>query len=64
MTRLALQRCFADAAVKAVLLDPLVGNTRAHRFYERHGFQPVERRMFGQDECVVYRLERHLWQDR
>jgi RimJ/RimL family protein N-acetyltransferase len=33
MMRLALDRCFADQAVKAVLLDPLTRNTRAHRFY-------------------------------
>jgi aminoglycoside 6'-N-acetyltransferase len=58
MMRLALARCFADPAVSAVLVDPLAGNTRAHRFYERLGFRCVERRRFGGDECLVYRLER------
>jgi aminoglycoside 6'-N-acetyltransferase len=29
---LALDRCFADSAVEAVLIDPLAANTRAHRF--------------------------------
>jgi aminoglycoside 6'-N-acetyltransferase len=62
MLRLALERCFADAAVTAILLDPLASNTRAHRFYERFGFKPVGRRMFGNDDCIVYRLERHAWQ--
>jgi aminoglycoside 6'-N-acetyltransferase len=62
MMRLALERCFANAAVKAVLVDPLVVNTRAHRFYERLGFRRVERRMFGSDDCFVYRLERQAWQ--
>jgi aminoglycoside 6'-N-acetyltransferase len=61
MMRLALQRCFVDPTVKAVLIDPLVSNTRAHRFYERLGFLPVERRMFGNDDCLVYRLERQAW---
>lgn len=61
MMRLALARCFADAAVTAVLIDPLASNTRAHRFYERLGFVPVERRMFGPDDCVVYRLGRERW---
>ena len=58
MMRLALARCFADPEVAAVLVDPLAGNTRAHRFYERFGFRFVERRRFGEDDCFVYRLER------
>jgi aminoglycoside 6'-N-acetyltransferase len=58
MMRLALARCFADPEVTAVLVDPLVSNTRAHRFYERLGFRQVERRQFGEDDCFVYRLER------
>lgn len=58
MMRLALERCFASPDVTAVLLDPLASNTRAHRFYERLGFRAVERRRFGADDCVVYRLDR------
>jgi aminoglycoside 6'-N-acetyltransferase len=46
----ALERCFADPAVKAVLLDPLTSNARARRFYERLGFRPVEQRRFGDDD--------------
>jgi aminoglycoside 6'-N-acetyltransferase len=61
MMQLALERCFANAAVKAVLVDPLVSNTRAHRFYERLGFRPMERRMFGHDDCMVYRITREAW---
>jgi aminoglycoside 6'-N-acetyltransferase len=64
MMRLALDRCFADHAVKAVLIDPLASNTRAHRFYERLGFRAVDRRMFGTDDCLVHRLERDVWQAR
>jgi len=56
--QLALERCFADPAVRAVLIDPLASNTAAHRFYERLGFRFVERRRFGADDCFVYRLER------
>lgn len=33
--RLAIDRCFADPAVTAILIDPLASNPRAHRFYER-----------------------------
>lgn len=61
MMRMALERCFADPGVGAVLIDPLAINTRAHRFYERLGFQLVERRRFGDDDCCVYRLDRSTW---
>lgn len=64
MMRLALDRCFADAAVKAVLVDPLAANTGSHRFYERLGFAAVERRLFGADDCLVYRLDRDRWRSR
>ena len=61
MMRRALARCFAAPGVKAVLIDPLASNTRAHRFYERLGFNIVERRSFGTDDCLVYRLDRAAW---
>lgn len=61
MMRLALERCFADLRVSAVLVDPLAANFGAHRFYERLGFRRVERRQFGADDCVVYQLERADW---
>lgn len=61
MMNLALDRCFAELNVTAILIDPLVSNTRAHRFYERFGFQQIERRQFGDDDCFVYRLNRGDW---
>ena len=61
MMALALERCFAEPSVSAVLIDPLASNTRAHRFYERMGFRFVERRRFGDDACFVYRLDRAHW---
>lgn len=64
MMRLALERCFANAEVEAVLIDPLASNVRARRFYERLGFVYVEDRRFGEDECAVYRLERAVWEER
>lgn len=60
MMKQALDRCFADTAVEAVLLDPLASNTRAHRFYERFGFRPVGHRRFGADDCLVFRLNRDV----
>jgi aminoglycoside 6'-N-acetyltransferase len=64
MMELALERCFAVPSVQAVLLDPLFSNERARRFYERLGFQFVERRTFGLDDTAVYRLDRAVWQAR
>ena len=61
MMRLALDRCFTEPSVKAVLVDPLAANRRAHRFYERLGFRRIERRLFGADDCWVYRLNRQDW---
>lgn len=64
MMQLVLERCFIDSLVTAVLVDPLASNTRAHRFYERLGFQFVERRIFNEDECFVYQLNRDDWHQR
>ena len=61
MMQLALARCFADPRVTTVLIDQLANNTRAHRFYERLGFQFVEPRRFGDDDCFVYCLNRADW---
>ena len=64
MMQQALERCFADPRVPAVLIDPLASNTRARRFYERLGFRFVEHRRFGLDDCAVYRLDRGDWSRR
>jgi len=61
MMRLALDRCFSEPDISAVLVDPLAKNVRAHAFYQRLGFRPVEWRMFGEDDCIVHRLERRIW---
>jgi aminoglycoside 6'-N-acetyltransferase len=59
--RWAIDFCFADPAVEAILIDPLASNTRAIRFYRRLGFKPVEERQFGEDLCLVLRLDRADW---
>lgn len=63
MMRLAIEKCFASAEVKAIIIDPLASNKDAHRFYERLGFKFVEERNFDEDECFVYRLTREDWQN-
>ena len=50
MMELALQICFEEYGADAVLIDSLVGNTRAPRFYERLRFRRIERRRFGTDD--------------
>ena len=60
----ALARCFTDERVTGVIIDPLATNERSHRFYERLGFEFIERRQFGADDCFVYRLDRAQWRVR
>lgn len=61
MMRLAFQRCFADPAVTAIVIDPLASNVRAHRFYRRLGFVPKRRQTFDEDDCLVHELRREHW---
>ena len=58
MMKMAIDRCFRNSKVKAILLDPLVTNLGAHRFYERLGFIRIEERVFSGSSCYVYRLNR------
>ena len=58
----AIGRCFAQPGVTAIIIDPLNANTRAHKFYQRLGFQPTHRQTFGEDDCLVHRLTREAWE--
>lgn len=58
MMRLVIAACFEDPTVRAIWIDPLLTNTRAHRFYQRLGFVPVGERVFGDTVCLVHVLER------
>jgi aminoglycoside 6'-N-acetyltransferase len=62
MMRLALERCFADPRVTAIVIDPLARNTRAHQFYRRLGFEATGRQRFGEDDCLVHKLTRRQWE--
>lgn len=64
MMTLAIDACFAATEVTAIVIDPLASNTDAHRFYRRLGFEVVGRRMFDEDDCLVHRLERAVWEGR
>lgn len=58
MMNLAADRCFANPSTTTILIDPLESNVSACRFYERLGYKFVETRVFGNDTCRVYRLDR------
>lgn len=58
MMELAIDRCFEDSSVNGILVDPLKSNQKAHRFYERLGFEFVAERKFGDSKCIVYLLKR------
>lgn len=58
----ALEICFGNPDVKAVLIDPLESNTRAIYFYRKLGFEFLEKRTFGEDECLVLRIMRERWE--
>lgn len=61
MMKLAIEDCFKNANVTAILIDPLSSNTRAIKFYERLGFRFLENRRFGEDDCHVMILKREDW---
>ncbi len=61
MMRLGIVAAFEDPRVTAIIIDPLASNTRAQKFYQRLGFVPVERRMFGEDDTLIHKLTREDW---
>ncbi|CAB9520468.1 AAC/APH [Seminavis robusta] len=52
---------FGDTTVQAAIVDPMVGNPSAHKFYQSVGFQPLGKRSFGPDECLVHRVTRQQY---
>ena len=62
MMNLAIERCFKNSKVTSILIDPSESNVDAIRFYERLGFQFVEKRSFGESDCLVYKITRRNWE--
>ena len=56
----ALAFCFDQPAIHTVLIDPLVSNTSAIRFYKRLGFKFIEERYFDSDHCYVMALRKQV----
>ena len=56
--KLAIQRCLSNPAIDGILIDPLKSNRKAHRFYERLGFEFVEERVFDAIPCYIFELTR------
>lgn len=62
MMSFAIDRCFTDPHVKAILVDPLTNNLRVHKFYKRLGFEFLEHRQFEEDnDSFVFKLTRAIW---
>lgn len=59
---LAIERCFSEPEVTSILIDPLVTNVDAIRFYRRIGFKFSEVRTFDTGRCEVHQLKREDWE--
>lgn len=63
LMRLALDRCFSDPDVVAVLVDPRLDNLSACAFFQRLGFTLVGHYRFDDDEVsAVHQLHRPVWE--
>ncbi len=60
MMKLALEKCFEEDNVNAVLVDPLLENKKAHNFYIKNGFEFLRNQEFEDDECAVFIYNRNL----
>lgn len=58
MMRLAIEKCFAEPNVTAILIDPLLTNHRAIKFYKKLSFEFIENKFLDGDEVAVMKLER------
>ncbi len=58
MMQLAIEKCFSVPEVTGILIDPLVANLRAIKFYRQMGFYELGERRFDEDICLVMRLDR------
>ena len=56
--KLTIEYCFKSQGVHSIIIDPLVKNMRAIKFYEKMGFKFVENRYLDQDYCAVYKLDK------
>jgi len=59
MMKLAIDRCLLNPSTNEILIDPLKSKIKAHRFYERLGFEFVEEKEFNDTACCIYTLKRN-----
>lgn len=64
MMRAALARWFDERGARRAVIDPLLTNRDAIRFYRRLGFVEKGPRLFGGDHCLVMEMTREAWRDR
>lgn len=58
MMHQAIDHCFSNPDVKAIILDVLLHNEGAMRLYERIGFKYTHNEVLDGEECRIYRLNR------
>lgn len=58
----AMQIAFADKDVHALLVDPLISNKKAQRFYARLGFKFVESKKIYGESCYILKIRRDQYQ--
>jgi len=62
MMQMAMRKCFEPPQVKAIIIDPLVTNKRAQRFYQRLGFRYQGDQLVQGDWIALHRIERQQWE--
>lgn len=59
---LAMAEAFSDPEVHALLVDPLISNKKAQRFYARFGFKFVETKKIYGESCYILKIRRDQYQ--
>lgn len=62
MMRAAFDLCFFKTDVSKVLVDPLLSNISAHRFFKFLGFENSVLRLYNNDISSVYEYPRSKWE--
>lgn len=61
MMEWVFKHCFVDLDCDSIVIDPLINNKDAIRFYQRLGFKKIGIEKFDNDICLVHALKRKDW---
>lgn len=62
MMQLAMKQAFEDPEVHALLVDPIITNKKAQRFYARLGFKFVESKKIYGESCYILKIRRDQYE--